>query len=555
MRIRRRSRYQAIEPDEILIDAANLPAYDTSRLEGRIERPFGRKVFQNFLLVALAIGSIFALQLAKLQVVDVSSLAARAEANHLTETLLIAERGLITDRFGTPLALNNHEPGEEFSRRAYPLGEATAHLIGYVSYPKRDDNGFWFQTTTEGLAGIELSFNELLRGENGAEIRETAATGEMVSGSVVRTPENGQALALSVDAGLQRALFEALKERALGGPFQGGSGVIMDVDSGEVLALASYPSFDSELLARGSDDAVIRALVSDPHSPFLDRALSGLYTPGSVVKPFIALAALEEGIISPEKHILSTGSITIPNPYDPSRPSIFRDWKAHGWVDMRQALAVSSDVYFYAIGGGFEDQRGLGISAIESHLRRFGIGEGSGLRLSGEAIGIIPNPEWKARNFDGERWFLGNTYHTAIGQFGFQIPPIELVRATAALASGTLVTPVLLDGAHGAREPLGLDAEDLRVVHEGMRRAVLEGTAAALSVYGLSVAGKTGTAEVGVRKEYIHSLVIGFFPYEHPRYAFALVMERGKAGTTVGAPAAMRNVLEWIVRERPEMVE
>jgi len=330
----------------------------------------------------------------------------------------------------------------------------------------------------------------------------------------------------------------------------------MDVATGEIYALASYPSFDPEIISSGSDPETVQGYFDDTRAPFLDRAVSGLYTPGSVVKPFMALAALEEHIISPEKQILSTGSISVPNQYNPSLPSVFRDWRAHGWVDMRRAIAISSDVYFYEVGGGFEDQKGLGISAIDEWMARFGFGKLTGSAFDGEVAGVVPNPEWKAQTFDGEQWFLGNTYHTAIGQYGFQVTPLQLVRAVAALANGgMLVIPTIEKNPQGSAERLGVSDENLQVIREGMRLATQSGnTAVALNIPGVSVAGKTGTAEVGAKKEFINSLVIGFFPYEHPRFAFAIVMERAKAGTTAGAPLAMQQLLQWIVENRSEMV-
>ncbi len=223
---------------------------------------------------------------------------------------------------------------------------------------------------------------------------------------------------------------------------------------------------------------------------------------------------------------------------------------------MREALAVSSDVYFYAVGGGYEDQRGLGISAIDSWMRRFGFGSETGVVLENEAAGVIPNPSWKADTFDGEQWFLGNTYHTSIGQYGFQTTVLQLARSIAALGNGgVLLTPTIVRGESQGKTVLPVAEEHLAVVREGMRLAVTSGTAAALALPDVSVAAKTGTAEVGARKEFINSLIVGFFPADEPRYAFAVVMERAKAGTTAGAPLVMREVLSWISSERPEMLK
>lgn len=555
--LKRKREYQAIEPDEILIDAANLPAYDTARLEGKIERPIAPNTFSIFSLLILVLLVVFSGQLVYLQVFEHDSLIARAEENRLSHASVIAERGRILDRNGEVLAGNI--PGEtptSTPERNYPLDDAASVVIGYVSYPKQDQNGYWYRDRTVGISGIELLLNEELSGKNGIRIAETDARGNTVSGSVVRDPQAGDDISLTLDAGVQQALYAAIRARAVDAGWQGGTGAILDIETGEVIALASYPSYDPDVMSKGEPKEEVERLLTDSRSPFLDRAVAGLYTPGSVVKPFVAAAALEESVISPEKQILSTGSISIPNPYDPDKPSVFKDWKAHGWVDMRHALAVSSDVYFYAVGGGYKDQQGLGIAAIEKYMRLFGFAEPTGFAIPGEEAGVVPNPEWKAETFDGERWFLGNTYHTSIGQYGFQLTLMQLVRATAAIANGgTLVSPVIEYGEKGEKTSLSLEQKNLKIVQEGMRLAVTEGTATALAVPGIRVAGKTGTAEVGVRKEFINSLVIGFFPYEKPKYAFAVAMERAKAGTGVGAPAVMSDVLRYVVENRKEMVD
>jgi len=547
-------RYDAIEPDEILIDAANLPAYDTSRLEGRIEQPFHVTTFNRFFIFLAALVLVFVGRLIWLQILNYESLAGRAEANRLNQSIVIAERGLITDRNGVALAENVPGTEPELTKRMYPLGPAAAQLVGYVSYPKKDANGHWFQNTTTGISGVEEEFNTTLQGTNGIKISETDASGSIVSGSVVRDPHTGKNVALSIDSGLQQTLYDAIAHRSETSGWRGGAGAIMDIHTGELLALVSYPSFDPTVMSEGSPQEQIAGYLADARSPFLDRAVSGVYTPGSVVKPFVAIAALEEDIINPDKKILSTGSISIPNPYDQKHPTIFRDWKAHGWVDMREAIAVSSDVYFYEVGGGFEDQRGLGITRIEEYMKKFGFGAPTNVALPNEGDGVIPSPEWKAANFDGDPWVLGDTYHTAIGQYGFQTTLLQLVRGVAAIANGgTLVTPRIIHGAGREEYPTNMSPDNLQIVREGMRKGVTGGTAQALSVYGLSVAAKTGTAEVGVRKESANSLVIGFFPYENPHYAFAVVMERAKAGTPEGAPSVMRGILEWIVANKPEL--
>lgn len=552
-----KAKYGALEPDEILLDSQNLPSFDTAHLEGRIERPLSESAYRNALLGGLALGLLFVGQTLYLDVVRHQYFTTWAAENTLRHNTLIAERGLITDRNGTRLAANTTVVATGTSQvvtRAYPLGEAAAHLVGYVSYPKRDQNGFWYQDETVGVQGIEAVFNDFLRGENGVEIIETDAEGDVVSGSIVHAPIAGRDVVLSVDADLQKAAYDLVKYR-VDQSFIGGTAVIMDVENGELLSLVSYPSYDPEVMSSGVPRETVASYILDTRSPFVDRAVVGLYTPGSIVKPFIALAALHEGTVTPEKTYVSTGQLVVPNPYDPEKPSVFKDWRAHGVVDMRRALAVSSDVYFYIVGGGFQNDRGLGISAINRYAALFGFGTQTGFPLEEEPRGTVPSPEWKAEQFGESAWRVGDTYNTSIGQYGWQVTALQAVRAVAAIANGgALRTPILLKDETGAIEMLPFTDAELSVVREGMRLAVTEGTATALAMPGARVAAKTGTAETGARKEYTNSLIIGFFPYEKPKYAFAVILERSKAGTAVGAPAVMREILNWIRDHRPQML-
>ena len=300
----------------------------------------------------------------------------------------------------------------------------------------------------------------------------------------------------------------------------------------------------------------IQGYLSDKRKVFLDRTISGLYTPGSIVKPFFAVGALAENVIDPNTKILSTGSISIPNPYFPNQKTVFKDWRAQGWVDMRQALAVSSDVYFYEIGGGFENQKGLGIANIEKYAELFGIGEKTGVDLGGEKGGVIPSPEWKAKNFNGEKWYVGDTYHTVIGQYGFQVTPMEMARAVSAIANyGSLITPHFILGDKNAENNItniNLNRGYFDVVQQGMRDSVLTGTSTLVNVPYVQVAAKTGTAQVGINKNKVNSWIIGFFPYDNPKYAFTIMMESGPSSGTVGASSIMRQLLDWMSTNTPE---
>lgn len=358
---------------------------------------------------------------------------------------------------------------------------------------------------------------------------------------------------------MQKELFALIKNLSEERSFAGGAGIIINVRNGEIITSISFPEYNSEILSLGKDRATLSSYFNDKRKVFLDRNISGLYTPGSIVKPFFALGALKEGIIDPYKEILSTGSISIPNPYFPDQETVFKDWRVNGWTNMMEALAVSSDIYFYEIGGGYEGQKGLGIANIEKYSKLFGLAEKTGIDLPDEKEGNIPSPEWKIKNFKGDPWRIGDTYHTAIGQYGFQVTPIEIVRAVGALANkGTLLTPHLILGDKEKENGIAIEGftkEQYGFIHDGMRQAVTFGTAVALNVPYVDVAAKTGTAQLGVSKNKVNSWVVGFFPYENPKYAFALMMEAGPSTNSVGASSIMRQLLDWMSLNTPEYFE
>ena len=383
----------------------------------------------------------------------------------------------------------------------------------------------------------------------------------IVSQSVTEPAQQGQKITLSIDASVTQALYSAIAKQAQASGFKGGAGVIMDVETGELLALTSYPDYSQQLVEEG-DTKAIAAINADSRRPFLDRATNGLYAPGSIVKPVVAAAALTEGVIDENKQILSTGSISVPNPYDPAHPSIFKDWRANGWVDVRHAIAYSSDVYFYEVGGGFNVpgqpvQAGLGIDKLDQYFRMFGFGSDPGLAGFNDADGNLPTPAWKAATFPADpTWHLGDTYHTAIGQYGVQVSPLQAAREAAAIANGgILLTPQLIASSSPQGTKIAVSPYALQVVREGMRLGVTDGIAQAVKLGAVHVAAKTGTAQVGTSNQFENSWMIGFFPYEHPRYAYAMVLERGPAGTLQGSPGAMGQFLQWMQANAPQYLQ
>lgn len=549
-------RYSDIDPDDIFMDSKNLPAFDVHQFEGRLEKPIPVRTFLVFGSVCLLICLIFLYRSWDLQIAQGAVYAEKSQNNSLDKKVIHSSRGIIYDRNGEELAWNASSISDDtFAERQYINLPGFGHLLGFVKYPAKDSSGFYYRENYDPQDGLELFLDSELRGENGSKITETDVSGQVISQSLVQRQEDGEAVNLSVDSRIQTKLYEKIAELADNAGFEGGSGVIMDVNTGEIIAMTSYPEYEPAVMASGSPAETIQDYYENANMPFLDRAISGLYAPGSIVKPFMAFAALEENIISPEKQIVSTGKLVIPNPYFPDKPSIFLDWKAHGAVDMRHAIAVSSDVYFYEIGGGFQDQKGLGIANIKEYLEKFGFGQTTGLGIPKESVGLIPDPAWKEKTF-GENWLLGDTYHTVIGQYGMQVTPMQVARGISAVANkGTLVTPTFIKQATSTSpigEKIGGDPAHYQIVQEGMRLSVSEGTSIGLSVPYVHIAGKTGTAELGTAKSYVNSWTAGFFPYEAPRYAYVIVMEKGPVKNLVGATSVMRQVADWMNVNTPE---
>jgi penicillin-binding protein 2 len=436
------------------------------------------------------------------------------------------------------------------------LSSGLSHVLGYVSYPTQDKSGNFWQSEFIGKDGLEKKYNDLLKGENGSKMVEIDAKGTVHSENMVNMPKQGKDLVTTVDARITSQLYTLIKNLAESNRFSGGAGIIMDVTNGEILVSTSYPEYNSEILSTGKDKIIINNYLNDKRKVFMDRTISGLYTPGSIIKPILALGALNENIIDPAKKILSTGSISIPNPYFPDQKTVFKDWRVNGWTDMGEAIAVSSDIYFYTIGGGYGGQKGLGILNIEKYAKLFGIGEKTNVDLPDEKSGNIPNPEWKLKNFKGDPWRIGDTYHTAIGQYGFQVTPMEMARVVGSLANhGKLVSPHFIMGDTEKEQAVTLidiKKEHFDIVQNGMRQAVTYGTAKALNVPYVEVAAKTGTAQLGVAKNKVNSWVVGFFPYENPKYAFTIMMEAGPSTNSVGASSIMRGLLDWMSIYTPE---
>lgn len=539
---RKRRRDPEIAPDEIFLDASNAPAFDRARFEGRLEKPLPQGTFFSLFSVLTLLFFILIVRTLNLQITNGAEFAEQSADNSLEVTTLFAPRGIITDTYGVVIA-ENVEKEDGSVMRNYPF-PSLSQVTGYVSYPKKDAKGVYYDINQTGITGLEAKYDALLAGKNGQLLIETDALGRVRSEGTIVSAKEGGTLQLSIDVNLQKLFVRAIIDTASSQHFIAGAGVIMDVYTGAVRALVSFPSYDSNVMASGGPSSVIALYNTDPGHPFLDHAVQGVYVPGSIVKPFIASGALTDGLITPDTIIDDPGFISIPDPYHPGKEFIYKGWRALGPVDVRKAIAWSSDVFFYTVGGGFKSQKGLGIDRLNYWYRMFGLGSPTGIDLSGEARGLIPTPAWKELTFN-EPWYLGDTYFTAIGQYSVQVTPLQMARATAAVANGgTLLVPTLLANAIPVSTVVPVSATALKVAREGMRQAVTSALAGAINLPYVSVAAKTGTAQTGTRNQYDNSWVIGFFPYDNPQYAFAVVLERGPEGTGEQAVNVMRDLFD-----------
>ncbi len=544
-----------IAPEDILIDQMNLPSFDHSQLEGRIIKPIPHYIFYIISFLVIALFSLFFFYAYKLQIVKGEYYQNKAENNRFETTPIFAARGVIYDRNNIPLAWNENISStstvNNMQIRKYKSSDGLGNLLGYIKFPKKDKNGFYINHEVETVGGLEKYFNTILNGKSGFFYSETDSAGNIISENIVDSPKNGQDLHLTIDYDLQNKLFNTFKDASRESNYNGGVALIADIRDGSILAAVTYPDFDANIMLDGTNVEKISSYINDSRSVFLNRYVDGLYAPGSIVKPMFALAALNEGIVTPREKILSTGKLVVPNPYNPGKDSIFKDWKAHGYTDVREAIAVSSDVYFYTIGGGVPGKKGLGISKLDEYAKYFGLGNLYENSFFKTKQSVIPTPEWKMKVFDGDIWRLGDTYHSAIGQYGFSVSPIQVLGMTMILANDGKDIPEFKINKNDETKYIKvpdklqkINPDFYKEISEGMRLTVTAGTAQALEFPGVKMAGKTGTAQTGNRNQYINSWFIGFWPYTEPRYVIVYMLEKGSSSNTHGAAYYLRNFMQ-----------
>ncbi|QQS61320.1 MAG: penicillin-binding protein 2 [Candidatus Moraniibacteriota bacterium] len=434
--------------------------------------------------------------------------------------------------------------------RQYEDSVIFSHILGYESaLTTKDIQTYpnYLLTDSVGRSGIEKEYESLLRGTHGAYKVEVDAFGRVRKEISTQDPKSGNDVILSLDGGLQKILFDTMREEMEKNKLSRGSAVAMDPRNGEILALVSFPSYDNNIFSQNRNKELYQEIFQNKDKPLFNRVVSGEYPPASTIKPVLAAAALNEGTINESTRVESTGGISVGG-------SFFGDWKAHGFTDVRQAIAVSGDVFFYSVGGGYGNVKGLGMEKMKEYEKRFGYGEVTQIDLPSESGGLIPDAQWKEENIH-EKWYIGNTYHSSIGQGYLRATPLQVAISISAIANGgTKFIPTV---ASYMRSPegdiikriskegtsVGIDDKILRIVREGMRMTVTEGTAMSLKDLPFTVAGKTGTAEYG-NKEKTHGWFASFAPYENPEIVLIVLLEEQEKDGYHAVPIA-KKVYEW----------
>jgi penicillin-binding protein 2 len=427
-------------------------------------------------------------------------------------------------------------------QRDYLHKDIFAHLIGYVGI------GGELFPTIEGKMGIEDSYDDHLGGVFGSRTVQVDALGKPLKVLTERDPVPGRNVTLFVDLELQKKAYELLKERVDSKKADAGVVVAQDPVTGGILAMVSYPSFDPDKISSGISKQDWDLLNNDPTFPFFNRAVTAAYPPGSVFKMPVASAILMEGVVTEHTIVHDPGFIQIGS-------YIFRNWKldGHGDVNVRRAIQVSNDVYFYAVGGGYGGLRGLGIEKLSDWAGKFGYGKKTGIDINGENAGFMPD----GRHRD---WYLGDTFISSIGQGDILATPLQVNNATVYFANGGyLPKPRIVKSIDGVgdteMEIIARDLTDSRIyeiVRQGMKMSVEPGgTAYPLFDFpvrhGFEIAGKTGTSEYidTQGRERTHAVFTVFAPYEGAEIALTVFLEGGGGGASDASPIAKELLDLW----------
>lgn len=440
--------------------------------------------------------------------------------------------------------------------RYYPYKETMAQVLGYVGKMSADDQKIYKDyplISMVGKDGLESYYENVLQGKWGRRLVEVDAFAKLKQDLGTISPQPGIDLMTTLDKDLQIKFYDSLEKQLKNLGVSSGAGIALDPKTGEILALVNLPSFDPNVFVKGSPSDLINQYLQSKHHPLFNRVISGLYPPGSLIKPLVALAALEEKIIDPLKKIYDEGQIIITSPYNPKEKYIFHDWQPHGWVDMRKALAVSCNVYFWTVGGGYKDITGLGLEKIKKYWNLFGLGKKQGIDLDDESAGVLPDQEWleKVRP-DDPTWKLGDTYNISIGEGSLSLTPLQMADYISTIANnGILMQPHLKkDISPSSLLNLDVSLDNLKIVQEGMRQVVTEGTATSLNDLAMEVAGKSGSPKfISLGKEKYHALFGAYAPYSDPQIVILVLIEQPPQGS-IATLSVVREVLDWYYQNR-----
>ncbi|MBP6942572.1 MAG: penicillin-binding protein 2 [Candidatus Buchananbacteria bacterium] len=436
------------------------------------------------------------------------------------------------------------------SWRSYVYGTSTAHALGYVGKLNAEEykagDGEYLLSDNIGKSGLEKQYEKELRGIYGQTQIEVDSYGRPKKVISESKAVSGSDVVLAIDSKLQEYIYTVLQNQLK--EQYNAAVIVSNPQNGEILALVDYPSYNGNLFSRGISSEEYKKLLADPHKPLYARSVMGEYPSGSTIKPVVAAAALNEGIVTRDTTVLSTGGLHLGQ-------WTFPDWKGggHGVTNVTKAIADSVNTFFYYVGGGFGDFPGLGVEKLTDYYRRFALGKPTGIDLPSEQDGFIPSEAWK-EEVKGEQWYIGDTYHLAIGQGDLTVTPLQINQTTATVANGgTIYRPHLV---HEIKGPAGrliepevvsrvdVSAEALAIVRDGMRQTVVSGSARSLSSLPVEAAGKTGTAQWNTHEKN-HAWFTGFAPFNNPTIAITVLVEAGGEGSSIATPIA-REVLKFI---------
>lgn len=434
---------------------------------------------------------------------------------------------------------------EAASSRAYITNEipSLSHILGYTGKLSSEDTKNYpdYRLIDHlGKTGIESYYESELRGDFGYIHYEVNAAGQILRIVEEKQPIHGEDLILTINSNLQRKIEYIVESNLQTSPASKVSVIVSESETGNINSLISWPAYDANKFIGGISQSEYTSLVENEDNPLFSRATAGEFPSGSTIKPLYAAAALTEGTVTPLTSFQSTGGLAV-------GPWFFPDWRAggHGATNLYHAIADSVNTYFYIIGGGYNNFKGLGIDTLMAYAGKFGLGQKTGIDLPIEADGFLPSPEWK-EEAKGESWYIGDTYNVSIGQGDLLVTPLQINQVTSVFANGGyLVSPKLLLRKDIEKERV-IDTDVANTVKDAMRRTVTAGTAKIMQGLKYSAAGKTGTAQWSNNKRN-HSWFTGFLPYEQPEFVITvLVEEDGDRGLAV---TISRDIMQLLIDE------